>query len=251
MKKHLFFLTLTISFFVSSQDLITFKNGTRLECEIIKSDSINVHYRFNKNDRAIETFTSLNDISAYEYNYKREVEQKNILQNEKVIVDTTRYVKEKSRWVNLITFAPALGINAKGWTLQYRGFQLNSLRKWSIPISFTLESLELREELLYRAGYTGIKMDYGQAGISPIKRLNDYIYLNLGINLLFGSEHLVSNNYNNTQSSLFGLSTLQGLLIFPPSGFGFCVGISTYQKLLNSSVYSHDIGIKLDLGIEF
>ncbi|MDD4199318.1 MAG: hypothetical protein PHZ12_07935, partial [Paludibacter sp.] len=67
MKKHLFFLTLTISFFVSSQDLITFKNGTRLECEIIKSDSINVHYRFNKNDRAIETFTSLNDISAYEY----------------------------------------------------------------------------------------------------------------------------------------------------------------------------------------
>jgi hypothetical protein len=94
-------------------------------------------------------------------------------------------------------------------------------------------------------------MKYYPAGISTIRKLNNDVYLNLGAYLLYGSEYLVSDNYDESYLSLFGLSALQGLLIFPPSRFGLCVGLSIYQKFLTSPVYRNDLGIKLDVGIKF
>jgi hypothetical protein len=247
----LLFLASTI--LASAQDLIIFRNGTQLECEIIKSDSTNVYYRFRKNERAIETFTAKYDIrsSRYNYNYKAEVVENNMDESAMVVIDTTQYVKESSQWINLLTYSPNFGINAKGWSLQYRGFLLSTTSKWTIPITFALDFQDINEELLYQAGYQGVSMSYYQAGISPIRKLNNYVYLNLGANLLYGTEYLVSNSYNESELSLFGLSTLQGLLIFPPSKFGFCIGLSVYQKLMTSQVYRYDLGVKLDVGIKF
>ena len=251
MRNLLFLLLIFLSLFATSQDLITFRNGIQLECEIIKTDDTNVYYRFTKNNRSIETFSVMHDIRSLQYNYKTEVQNQNSEENKVVVIDTTRYAREVSQWINLVTYTPAFGINAKGWSLHYRGFQLSSNSNWSIPISFVLDFQTLDDELLYQSGYLGVGMTYYQAGVSPIRKLNDFVFLNLGCNIIYGSERLISTNYYVTESTLFGLATQQGLLIIPKSRFGICLGISIYQKLLTSKVYSSDLGIKFDFGIKF
>ncbi|MEA4974421.1 MAG: hypothetical protein VB046_01655 [Paludibacter sp.] len=251
MKKSLLLIFLLISFFAVSQDLITFRNGTQLECKIIKTDDNNVHYRFIKNNREIETFSAKYEISRLQYDYKTAIENKHAVEDKVVVIDTTLYTKETTQWINLLTYSPAFGINARGWSLHYRGFQSHTNNKWSIPITFVMDFQTLDDELLYQSGYAGISMLYYQAGISPIRKLNDYFFLNLGANLIYGFEKLITSNYHQTESTLFGIATQQGLLIIPKSRFGICLGISVYQKLMTSKVYRNDLGIKFDVGIKF
>jgi hypothetical protein len=53
------------------QDLVILKNGHKFEnCRIIKEDSVNVYFEFEKNGHAINTFIPKEKILSYQYNYK-------------------------------------------------------------------------------------------------------------------------------------------------------------------------------------
>ena len=85
-------------------------------------------------------------------------------------------------------------------------------------------------------------------GIGPLRKLNDYFYLNLGFQFLIGMESLGDNT---TANPVYGIAPFQGLMFIPKSKIGICVGVGLYEKLLTSEFYQNDIGVKLEVGLKF
>ena len=94
-------------------------------------------------------------------------------------------------------------------------------------------------------------MSYFIAGISPFYRLSNNLYLNLGLNLIYGQEILTDFYGSEYSYTYFGISSSQGIYFIPKSKVGIALGISIYEKSLSSKVYKNDFGIKLDIGIKF
>lgn len=90
------------------------------------------------------------------------------------------------------------------------------------------------------------------AGLSPLRKLNDYFYANLGFQLLFGSEELIDGTSGGkSTNTVFGIAPHQGLVFIPKANFGITFGLGIYEKLLTSQVYQNDLGIKLEIGVKF
>ncbi len=81
--------------------------------------------------------------------------------------------------------------------------------------------------------------------------MNDFLFLNLGVQLIVGEEELQDSGGKESNRSLFGISPSQGFYFIPESKAGLALGISVYEKLMSSKVYKNDIGVKLELGIKF
>lgn len=255
MRKIILFLLLLISVISFAQDLIKLRNGEYINCKITKVDSTIVYYDFYRAERKLSSFVAINDISSYNIdgrtdNHNNLMEESSVEGNT-VIIDTTKYIKETNQWINLITYSQRFGIFAKGWSVQYYGYNLRNTSKWSIPVIFGIECFDIDPDYFYEFGYSAVNMSYFLAGISPFYKINDVIYLNLGLNLIYGEEELI--NYNGTGRSkvFFGLSPSQGIYFIPKSKIGITLGLSIYEKLLSSEVYNHDVGIKLEIGIKF
>ena len=67
----LLIITLSIPFYVFSQDLIIKSNGDKLDCKILKEDSLKLYFAFRKNGYNINTFISKNEIRSYSYKYRQ------------------------------------------------------------------------------------------------------------------------------------------------------------------------------------
>ena len=74
MKKLLLFFIVSGLFMpVFSQDLVILKDGQKFkDCKIIKVDSANVYFKFEKNDRTINTFITKDKVMTYQYNYRNQ-----------------------------------------------------------------------------------------------------------------------------------------------------------------------------------
>lgn len=168
-----------------------------------------------------------------------------------VIIDTTKYVKETNKWINLITYSQRYGLHADGWSVQYYGYNLRNTSKWSIPILFTIEGFTIHTDYFSQFDYQSVNMSYFMAGISPFYKLNDNFFLNLSANIIFGEETLTDFYATESSNTFFGFSPSQGIYFIPKSKVGITLGLSVYEKLLSSEVYKNDIGIKFEIGIKF
>lgn len=255
-RKILLALILFIPSFIYSQDLIILKNGKQIDCKITKIDSTVVYYEFQKGERKLSSFVDKSDMRSYQINVASGnqndttgmflSEQSNI-----VVIDTSKYVKETSDWNNLITYSQRYGIHAKGWSVQYYGYNLRSKSKWVIPIIFGFESYKIHSDYFSQFDYQSASLAYIVTGISPFYRFSDSFYLNLGINLIFGDEKLVDFNGRESSKFIFGIYPSQGIYLITNSSIGFTLGISVYEMLRSSEVYGNDIGLKLEIGIKF
>jgi len=88
-------------------------------------------------------------------------------------------------------------------------------------------------------------------GICPFRRLNDYLFLNLGLQLIIGEEELTGFGGNQSTNTIFGIAPSQGIYFIPKSKVGITLGIGLYEKLLTSKIYQNDYGIKFEVGIKF
>ena len=232
-----------------SQDLIILRNGEQIDCKITKIDSAIVHYNFYKGERKLSSYVAKNDIRSYKIN-----KAVNIPENSSdafVLLDTTKYVKESNKWINLITYSQKYGLHADGWSVNYYGYNLRNTSKWTIPILFGFEGFAIHTDYFSQFDYQSVNMSYFLAGISPFYKLHDYFFLNLGVNLILGEEELSDFYGNESSNTLFGFSPSQGIYFIPKSKVGITFGLSIYEKLLNSKVYKNDLGIKLEIGIKF
>lgn len=238
-----------------SQDLIIRRNGEQIDCKITKIDSAIIHYDFIKGERKLSSYVAMNDIRSYKINTTDSIPDDSIntpqVQDNTVIIDTTKYVKETNKWINLITYSQRYGVHANGWSVQYYGYNLRNTSKWAIPIVFGIVGFEIHTDYFSQFDYQSVNMSYFLAGISPFYKLYDNFFLNLGTNIIYGEEELI--NFYGTESSntFFGFSPSQGVYIVPKSKVGLTLGLSVYEKILSSKVYKNDIGIKLEIGIKF
>ncbi|MBN1184085.1 MAG: hypothetical protein JXB49_17455 [Bacteroidales bacterium] len=253
------FLILTLLSLVSttiySQDLIILRNGEQIDCKITKVDSAIIHYDFFKGERKLSSYVAKNDIRSYKVKSTDTIPENNSdmlqIHDNTVIIDTTKYVKETNKWINLITYSQRYGLHADGWSVQYYGYNLRNTSKWTIPILFAIEGFTIHTDYFSQFDYQSVNMSYFMAGISPFYKLNDNFFLNLGANIIFGEETLTEFNASESSNTFFGFSPSQGLYFIPKSKVGITLGLSVYEKLLSSKVYKNDIGIKLEIGIKF
>lgn len=249
-------LIFLIPSFIYSQDLIILKNGNQINCKITKIDSTVVYYEFQKGERKLSSFVDKSDMRSYQINVAsgNQNDTTGVFLSEQpkiVVIDTSEYVKETSDWINLITYSQRYGIHAKGWSVQYYGYNLRSTSKWVIPIIFGFESYKIRSDYFSQSDYQSASLAYILTGISPFYRFSDSFYLNLGVNLLFGNEKLVDFYDRESSKFIFGIYPSQGIYLITNSSIGFTLGISVYEMLLSSEVYRNDIGLKLEIGIKF
>lgn len=255
MRKLILILVLLIPFISFSQDLIILRNGEQIDCKITKVDSAIVYYDFFKGERKLSSYVAKSDLHSYKINeidsIPDNLNDMPIIQENTVIIDTTKFVKETNKWINLITYSKRFGLHANGWSAQYYGYNLSNTSKWSIPIIFAIEGFEINPYYFSQFDYQSISMSYYLAGISPFYKLNDNFFLSLGVNVIYGDESLIDSYGTESSNILIGLSPSQGIYFIPKSNTGITIGFSIYEKVLTSKVYKNDLGLKLEIGVKF
>lgn len=252
----LIFILLTLSSISSySQDLIILRNGEQIDCIITKVDSAIVHYDFYKGERKLSSFVSKDNIRSYKINSIDSVTENSsdVLQTPDniVIIDTTKYVKETHKWINLITYSQRYGVHSNGWSVQYYGYNLRNTSNWTIPILFGFEGFTIHSDYFSQFDYQAVNMSYFLAGISPLYRLDDNLFLNFGMNIIFGEEQLTDYYGKESSNTFIGFSPSQGIYFIPKSKVGITLGLSIFEKILSSEVYKNDVGLKLEIGLKF
>jgi len=247
---------LFISYLGYSQDIIVLRNGEQIDCKITKIDSSYIFYDFYKGERKLSSYLLMNEIKSYMITDDNDSVQDTsnaslLLNSAPVVIDTLKYIRETSKWINLITYSQRYGIHAKGWSVQYYGYNVTNKTKWSFPLQFGIEIFDIYIDYFSRFNYQMAEMSYFLAGISPFYRLNDNFFLNLGINIVFGEEKLTDFYGGESSDIFFGLSPSQGIHFIPTSKVGLTLGVSVYEKLLTSEVFKNDIGLEFELGIKF
>lgn len=245
-----------IPFIVNSQDLLNLRNGKKIECKITKVDSSTIYYNFIRGDRTLSTFIDKSNIRSYRIGGENDlaVDTTSKVHPDRartVILDTSKYVNVTRDWINLISYSQRYSNKAKGWSLQYYGYILRSNSKWIIPMITGFEGFDLDRNYFSQFNYQSMNLGYMMAGISPFYKLNEYLFLNLGIQFLIGEEKLTDFYGQEKSASIFGIAPSQGIYFISKSEVGIVIGLSAYEKLLNSEVYKNDIGVKLELGIKF
>jgi hypothetical protein len=256
MRKILVSLLIVMPLISYSQDIIMLRTGEQIDCKITKVDSTIIYYDFFKGERKLSSYIAKNNIRSYKI---LEIDEKNgqhsddgpIIQDNTVIIDTTKYIRETSKWINLITYSQKYGINAKGWSVQYYGYNLKNTSNWSIPVLFGIEGFEIYSDYFSQFHYQSVAMSYFLIGISPFYRLSDNFFLNLGINMVIGNENLKDFYGKESSNTFFGIAPSQGIYFIPKSKWGITMGLSVYEKALSSKVYKNDLGVKLEIGIKF
>lgn len=204
-------------------------------------------------------FNAFNNFECCDYNFKynhSNVENHDYFEENLLLNDSISSEKSK-KWVNLVSASPLYGLNAYGWSVQYYGFMLKSDSKWSFPVftgfdRFKIYSDYLAEnDYLSRNNIMAVRLNYGLIGLSPMYKLNDNLFLNLGVNMIFGTESFLNIHNIESSSSIFGMFASQGVSYIPDSDIGLALGLSVYEKLLNAKSYGGDVGIKIAFGIKF
>lgn len=245
-----------IPLLVHSQDLIILRNGDSLNCKITKSDSLSLYYTIRKNDRKIDSFIEKNEIRSYQIsgiddsNTDIHAERSN-RNNQTIVLDTTVYVKNVTKWINMITYSQKYGIHANGWEIQGYGYFLKNDSKWILPITYGIEDFQIDPDYFSQSGYQSARMNYYMVGISPLRKLNDYFYVKIGLQMMLGSESFVDYNGYGSSNEIWGLAPSQGLMFIPKSKTGICIGVGVQEKLLTSVFYQNDFGLNLEIGIKF
>jgi len=256
MRLILLLILILIPFGANSQDLITLRNGVEIECEITRVDCTTIFYNFNRGNKTLSTFIDKSNIRSYKIGVTNDFAEdttRNTIHKESktVVIDSSQYVGVTQDWVNLISYSQRYGEKATGWSLQYYGYILRNNSKWIIPMMAGFEKFDLDKDYFSQFQYQSMHLGYMMAGISPLYKLDDYFFLNLGLQLLIGEEKLTDFFGQEKSTSIFGLAPSQGLYFMSKSEVGIVVGLSAYEKILNSEVYKSDIGVKLDIGIKF
>lgn len=166
-----------------------------------------------------------------------------------VVADTTGTAREAGQWVSLLTVAPRFGFKGMGFSVQFYGYKYHPSRRWSIPLHWSYGKSGTTVES-YRPFPDNAYLQYVGLGISPLYRLNDYFYLNLGLSGHFGQEELQSAYQAYERKTLYGISASQGVYFISRSRFGLTIGVGIYEKIMGWDEHQSDQGVKVEVGVK-
>ena len=152
----------------------------------------------------------------------------------------------------LITYTDVEGLNASSLGLSFYSYPDNNNRtKWMFPMVISVNVLTLRPSYFEKLNYESAKLNYYMPGISAFRKINNYFWLNLGLQIPIGSEEVKDYYGNKFDTFLIGLVPTEGIFFIPQSDVGFTFSVGLYQELMTSIVYNVDIGLKAEIGIKF
>ncbi|MBQ4819321.1 hypothetical protein [Aquimarina sp. MMG016] len=153
-------------------------------------------------------------------------------------------------WYDTFGFKKLYSNNYRGWKVSYVGFT-DSDDDFIIPVEISFGQNKAKPDILARKGYTTADIYNISPGFNGFLKIYPGVYLELGLNIPIGIEALVNLEDQKSYRFLVGLSANQGIKIIPWKNYGMVMGISMFQTLQTSKVYSTNIGFAIELGISF
>jgi len=157
---------------------------------------------------------------------------------------------EKIKKEYLLTYSNKQGINATGFAISFYKYLNKDRNGWIIPIILSVDIIKIKPDYFKQFDFQSAKLSYYLPGICAFKKLDNYFWFNLGLQMPIGSEILTHYNGNKTSNFILGLAPMQGFYFIPKST-GITFGIGLYEKILISEVYKSDLGLKVEIGTKF
>ncbi|MEI7421716.1 MAG: hypothetical protein WCK18_06465 [Prolixibacteraceae bacterium] len=193
-----------------AQDTITRKTGVKIICNIIKVDSINIHYHIRKkNGTEVKTFLPLEGV--FEYKYGPKLERPNFWFNVGVGAGTVIGGFDSNHTDNAV--GPSFGINFS-----------SQIKKGLLSIRFIYNEEMVFLRMSPKQSVSDFGVLYGRIAKIPL----GFVSLSGGISRVFGEQRgafqNLSNytfNYEQKTFSTFGIPLESQLFWTPSSVIGF------------------------------
>ena len=173
------------------------------------------------------------------------------IEDQELMANDVRY---KLKWINMLTYRQTIGFVDNGYNLSYYGY-LKTKSVWTYPISIKLSGSTNYNDANINPGYKDWSQSLSYWGLSGFRNLKDNWYLSLGGYIPLGWERYRYDDQLSSEKRHFhllcGVNTEERVLYMSPNKVGLVLGAGFYQKLMNSKVYTVDVGFSLEVGLKF
>jgi len=161
-------------------------------------------------------------------------------------------IRYKLKWINMLTYRQTMGFVETGYNLSYYGYLKNN-NVWTYPISIKLSGSTDYSNIKSR--YRDWSQNLSYWGMSGFRNIKDNWYVSLGGYIPLGWERYRYDEQLSSEKRHFhllcGVNTEERILYMSPNKTGLVLGAGFYQKLMNSKVYTVDVGFSLEVGLKF
>ena len=154
-------------------------------------------------------------------------------------------------WNNIISVSKMEGTHTSGLQFSYLKNTNYWWNDWLIPLSFSFQTKEIQEETFLESPYLSVTKTQGTLGFSGYKPLAPQWLLNVEVGVILGNEILVDLFNRRDERFVFGLGSSQGVMFVPSSQWGIVLQAGIYEDIVNSKLYTFDVGVHIGAGFRF
>ncbi len=152
--------------------------------------------------------------------------------------------------IHMVTYTKNFSKRYEGWSIQYREFD-GGTDEFVIPITLSFGSTRIDQTLLEKKDIASLDTYSLGLGFDGYERLGKGTYLNLGLGAMAGLESIETTKQQNINRFLIGGTSKIGLLFVPFQELGLVFGANALGRLSNSKAVRYDLGLSLEVGINF
>ncbi|WKN41165.1 hypothetical protein [Tunicatimonas pelagia] len=152
--------------------------------------------------------------------------------------------------IHMLTYTKTFSKHYQGWSIQYREFD-GSTDEFVIPITLSFGSARIDQALLEKKDIASLDTYSLGLGFDGYERLGKGTYLNLGLGTIVGLESIETTKQQRIDRFLIGGTSKIGLLFVPFQELGLVFGANALGRLSNSRAVRYDLGLSLEVGVNF
>ena len=118
-------------------------------------------------------------------------------------------------------------------------------------MSFGFQTKEIHEDTFLESPYQSVTKTQGTLGLSGYKPIASQWLLNIEVDAILGNEILVDLFNRRDERFVFGIGSSQGIIFIPSSQWGIVLQAGIYQDIVNSKLYTFDVGMHFGAGLKF
>ena len=154
-------------------------------------------------------------------------------------------------WNNIISVSKMEGTHTSGLQFSYLKNTNYWWNDWLIPLSFGFQTKEIQEDTFLESPYQSVTKTQGTLGLSGYKPITTQWLLNIEVDAILGNEILVDLFNQRDERFVFGFGSSQGIIFVPSSQWGIVLQAGIYQDIVNSKLYTFDVGVHFGAGLKF
>jgi hypothetical protein len=118
-------------------------------------------------------------------------------------------------------------------------------------LNFSFQTKGIQEETFLESPYLSVTKIQGTLGFSGYKPIAPQWLLNVEVGVILGNEILVDLFNRRDERFVFGLGSSQGVMFVPSSQWGIVLQAGIYEDIVNSKLYTFDVGVHFGAGLRF